>query len=339
MNKPYFSIIIPAYNREHCLGETLNAVKNQEFKDWECIIVDDGSRDRTRAIADIFAAEDSRFKCLARTENYNKGGNDARNYGACQARSEYLVFLDSDDLIAESFLEKRYHLLLKQPNYDLYVFKTSVFFNQPGDSDLLWNDFTGSETRDELIIRFFEQDMPWHTMGVVWKKEFYESTDGWDKESFVYQDWEVHLNALFKYPRIHFDCSKPDSFYRINQVDGVTKNTNTIFFYQSSLKEVRLMYLKNQQEITKNSKLHQAFIRLVLRHSLIKTLDKKDYRTALVQVFKNWKPLSPVTHLEWFIKVAWCKSYKLRSMTPILYSEVKDLKFPRTTHLKLSFQN
>lgn len=94
MHTPFFSIIIPTYNRAHFISRTLNSVQVQRFYDWEVLIVDDGSKDNTAEIVHSFLA-DERFKYLPK-ENAERGA--ARNYGFDRARGEYVIFLDSDDL-------------------------------------------------------------------------------------------------------------------------------------------------------------------------------------------------------------------------------------------------
>lgn len=96
-----FSIIIPAYNAERSLRRCLNSVKNQVFTDYEAIVVDDGSADQTAAIADEFAREDPRFRCVRQN---NQGVSAARNSGIRSASGEYIVFLDSDDEYVPEYL-------------------------------------------------------------------------------------------------------------------------------------------------------------------------------------------------------------------------------------------
>lgn len=88
---PLFSVIIPAYNCEHTLDETIRSVLSQSCKDFEIIVVDDGSSDRTPAIAR--AHKDVRL-----LQQDNQGPGAARNRGASEAKGEFLAFLDGDDL-------------------------------------------------------------------------------------------------------------------------------------------------------------------------------------------------------------------------------------------------
>lgn len=90
------SIIVPIYNVEPFIERCLNSILGQTFKDWNAILVNDGSTDNSPAIAESFAAKDSRFTIINKE---NGGLSDARNVGVSHAGSEYIMFVDSDDFI------------------------------------------------------------------------------------------------------------------------------------------------------------------------------------------------------------------------------------------------
>ena len=96
-----FSIIIPAYNAERYLKESLNSVKEQEFQDFEVIVVDDGSEDSTGVIAEQFARETGNATVL---HGSNQGLLLARRRGLSAASGEYVVFLDADDMLRSDAL-------------------------------------------------------------------------------------------------------------------------------------------------------------------------------------------------------------------------------------------
>lgn len=104
MNNPLFSIIIPLHNREKYIVETLVSVQQQIFRDWECIIVDDGSNDNSYKIVCDFIKDDSRFTLYKRSTNFISGGNGARNEGFLKSKGQFIIFLDSDDLIDKNKL-------------------------------------------------------------------------------------------------------------------------------------------------------------------------------------------------------------------------------------------
>lgn len=90
---PQISVILPAHNRAHCIGQAIDSVLAQRFADFELIVVDDGSSDATLEVARAY--DDPRLKVVALGRNC--GSNAARNAGICAARASLLAFLDSDD--------------------------------------------------------------------------------------------------------------------------------------------------------------------------------------------------------------------------------------------------
>lgn len=97
-----FSVVIPAYNVEAYLEECLDSVAAQSYKDWEAIIVDDGSTDGSAALAETWTRKDERFHLL---KQENQGLSAARNAGMDLAQGEYLLFLDADDWLESDALQ------------------------------------------------------------------------------------------------------------------------------------------------------------------------------------------------------------------------------------------
>ncbi len=91
------SVIIPIYNAEKYLDECLSSVAGQTYSNFECVMIDDGSKDSSAEIAKSYAARDGRFKYFYQD---NAGVSAARNYGIDVCKGEYIVFVDSDDVIS-----------------------------------------------------------------------------------------------------------------------------------------------------------------------------------------------------------------------------------------------
>jgi glycosyltransferase involved in cell wall biosynthesis len=106
MYGPLVSIIIPVYNSETWLGFCLDSILLQSLSDWEAIMVDDGSHDRSREIAETYCLKDRRFRLLEQT---NQGPSDARNRGILEAKGEYICFVDNDDLLFAHGLQYLLH--------------------------------------------------------------------------------------------------------------------------------------------------------------------------------------------------------------------------------------
>lgn len=102
MSKPSVSIVLPVYNGEKFLASAIDSVLAQSFRDWELLIVDDGSADESAAICDNYASGDSRVRVFHQP---NGGVNSARAKGVNNAKGDYLVFLDADDRLRQDALE------------------------------------------------------------------------------------------------------------------------------------------------------------------------------------------------------------------------------------------
>lgn len=130
---PFFSVIIPTYNRAGFIADTLRSVQVQTYAGWEVLVVDDGSTDNTAEVMQQFAT-DPRIQYLPKT-NGERGA--ARNYGWARAKGEYVIFLDSDDRLLPNHLATLHAKIqeLSQPNF----IATKYNFDRNGtlaDSDL-----------------------------------------------------------------------------------------------------------------------------------------------------------------------------------------------------------
>ena len=102
MDKVRISIIIPVYNAGKYLADCLESIRRQRMTSYEVVLIDDGSTDDSAAICDAYAEQDSRFSVIHKT---NAGVSSARNEGLKVAKGEYVMFVDSDDLVAEDSLD------------------------------------------------------------------------------------------------------------------------------------------------------------------------------------------------------------------------------------------
>lgn len=114
--KLFFSVIITTYNREFLLQRAINSLINQTEKDWEAIIVDDGSEDNTNQKATEICILDKRFTYIYQK---NQGTGVARNVGISLASGKFITFLDSDDEYSQEHLANRKMILTENQNIDL----------------------------------------------------------------------------------------------------------------------------------------------------------------------------------------------------------------------------
>ncbi|MFZ6665199.1 glycosyltransferase family 2 protein [Peijinzhouia sedimentorum] len=124
--KPFFSILLPIYNREDFLAETIDTVLNQSFKDWELVAVDDGSTDKSVSILEAYG--DDRIRII---KQKNAGAGAARNTAISNASGEYFAFLDSDDLWKPNHLEL-HHAAIVKSNFQKAFFRSFIAFIENG---------------------------------------------------------------------------------------------------------------------------------------------------------------------------------------------------------------
>lgn len=131
---PLVSIIIPAYNYAHYLPFTIDSVVEQSLSDWECLIIDDGSTDNTKDVAEKYTVADRRIKYFYKA---NGGLSSARNYGLQMAKGKYVIFLDADDMLEKNNL-KHLSEFLENQNGNNAVFGKFIKFYDDGTSEYPW---------------------------------------------------------------------------------------------------------------------------------------------------------------------------------------------------------
>jgi len=138
LNNPLVSVIMPAYNAEKYISESIDSVIKQTFQNWDLIIVDDGSIDQTSKIVNEFVKFDKRIKYYFQE---NGGQGKARNFGIINSGGRYIAFLDSDDLWLEDKLSNQIDEIIK---YDCdLVFSDSIVFENESNSFRQMNTVEG----------------------------------------------------------------------------------------------------------------------------------------------------------------------------------------------------
>ena len=154
MNKlSCISIIIPAYNAGKYIEKCIQSIINQDFRDFEVIIVNDGSKDDTKAICEKYVKLDDRIKLIS-TEN--RGAGSARNTGISEAKGKYISFIDADDFIAKWYYSKMY-TMLEEGNADIvecHYKRTNKY-----DESIFTNSDTQKEyTNMEKLLVLYGED-------------------------------------------------------------------------------------------------------------------------------------------------------------------------------------
>lgn len=185
--EPLVSVVVPSFNRGNLISQTILSVQNQSFKNWEMVIVDDGSKDNTREVVTFFLG-DKRIKYVDRPKELPSGGNGARNYGLEICNGEFVKWLDSDDLLEPTCLEKQVKKIIEDDS-DVVFCRSSYFTEEKGEARMEkpWHPVFPLES--DNILRDF----------IIGKYRFSNNDGLWRKEILPPQPYDVYLKNSQEY--------------------------------------------------------------------------------------------------------------------------------------------
>ncbi len=189
---PLVSVIIPAFNAEKHLAETLESLRAQTFSDFEAIIVDDGSTDRTAAVAQAYVEGDPRFR-LFRQKNAGVAG--ARNAALAQAKGQWIAFLDADDVWMPEKLEVQSKIAREQPEVD-FIFSNYFIWNGSKDIEQRYLSAKKLPTGDPLV-RLISYNL-FGISSVLVKRSLLDKVGVFDQSLAPAEDWDLWLRMAEK---------------------------------------------------------------------------------------------------------------------------------------------
>lgn len=187
----FFTVIIPLYNKENHIENTLKSVLNQSFTDFEILIIEDCSTDNSKQKAELIISE--KIKIIQ--HEVNKGLSASRNTGIQNASSDYLAFLDADDIWHEKYLEKIFELTQKFPT-DLFATNyTEVYSNDVAVSP---SSNLKNFNTDGIVQDFFESNLHQNIYcfsSLCVKKEVFEKIGGFNTMINYGEDVDFNIRA------------------------------------------------------------------------------------------------------------------------------------------------
>ncbi len=213
------SIILPAYNASTTLERTIASVKAQDYKDWEIIIIDDGSTDRTPELAQNFAKKDNRILYYKQP---NAGVSSARNTGLTKADGDWILFLDSDDTIDPHFLSK----MMRSAN--------------DNNSDIVICEYLHCNEGEKLNISGRSSKLPkdaitelmiWPYFAVhaaITKREHVLKAEGFDTTLKTCEDWDFWIKILTQEGIRYSNVDEVLAYYH-NTPDSLSKGASDMF--------------------------------------------------------------------------------------------------------------
>ena len=185
-HSPMFTIVMPVYNHEQYVGEAIQSVRDQTFQDWELIVVDDGSVDRSGEIVDRHAGAEPRIRAMHQA---NAGQGAARNNAIAVARGQWMAYIDSDDKYVPETLQQYFDYIQAHPDAEfIYGYRHrlsedgTVTELPPGEYQ---KRITGA--KDLFQKTFLSQ------LCVCYRRELLEKAGTFDPQLFCADDYELNL--------------------------------------------------------------------------------------------------------------------------------------------------
>lgn len=195
---PLISIIIPTFNRAHIIGDTLESLIAQTYTNWECIVVDDCSTDKTEQLITSYINKDNRFRFYKRPTNRLKGPNSCRNIGFTKSKGDFIQWFDSDDLYKTNALEKL--LFYFDKGKDAVVAKIER-------RNLVTNALMKPNTivSENVITDYFTGNITYYVCGPMWRRSFLDKQSQlFDEAIGNLDDWDFNLRMLYAKPKIKY---------------------------------------------------------------------------------------------------------------------------------------
>jgi glycosyltransferase involved in cell wall biosynthesis len=213
LSGPRVSVVVPCYNMERHLAETIESVRAQTLTAWEIVVVDDGSQDRSSEIAARYGRTDPRVR-LVRQEN--RGIAAARNagYRRISPRSDYVMWLDADDLLERTALEILSTYLDEHPPVGLvfsdrsHVDESGCFVRTEWKIDRIgpgrvWPRHLPGSQHNTPFDTLFAQDGVTNPSSSLVRRSIYDATPGYDESLGPFEDWDLVLRIALE-SEVHF---------------------------------------------------------------------------------------------------------------------------------------
>jgi glycosyltransferase involved in cell wall biosynthesis len=203
--RPKISVITPFLNAETFLQHAINSVQTQTFSEWELLLVDDGSTDRSPSIASLAAAGDPRIKLLQRPPELGGGAAAARNVGLRAAAGEFVAFLDADDVYESRMLEVYLGAFRGRPEVAMVYGPTRWWIQEnPGRDWIASMDRQAERTHQPpsllawtIVLQMAE--VP-YTCAVLIRRSAIEAVGGFEEHFELYEDQALWAKLLLRFP-------------------------------------------------------------------------------------------------------------------------------------------
>ena len=316
-----FSVIVPVYNVEKYLPECLNSMRGQTFRDFELILLDDGSTDKSGTLCDQFALQNKNTIVIHKK---NEGLVLTRRRGIKEANGEYIVFCDSDDYISEIMLEEL-NRIINEKHPDMVMYGFNIVDDDHNVLEECFHTFyDGKEfnekNREELLIKFCTTVWLNSMDTKATRRELFDRYADYTKYKEIKMgEDQMQVIPLIRNSRSFYYCERPLCYYRHN-LGGISKNLTTEFINDYLIiSNMVLAFLKEEQ--VKQTTIEAYFNRYLtdVYKYLLKYnregMSRKEYKKKYEQVIQHNVYLEAEGHRK-------CWSMKNRCLSNIINPKV-----------------
>lgn len=239
---PRVSVIIPTYNRAHCLARAIDSVLRQTFADFELIVVDDGSKDNTRELLEGYG---DRIQAIYQS---NQGVSTARNTGLKRARGELVAFLDSDDEWLAQKLERQVKFIDQHPEVSFVAclgdcYEPDGSFN--GTDEHCPPEYAAYQQPDvhQQFLTFLYSPFPQNMSRYMFRLDALRELGGFDRSLHGSEDWEMFLRLLQNGRRFGFVPELLVTYHLSN--DGISLDLNIMLKGDEVIRQKYIETLKD----------------------------------------------------------------------------------------------
>jgi glycosyltransferase involved in cell wall biosynthesis len=229
---PLVSILIPCYNADRWLAETIESALAQTWKNKEIIIVDDGSTDESLAIARSYGSK--QVKVITQD---NQGASTARNVAYQNCIGDYIQYLDADDLLSPDKIDRQLGLLANFPN-TIATCEWARFHHNPEEAQFapqaVWQDFKPVD----FLVALWEYRLMMHPAAWLVPRSIAEKAGKWNEELSLNDDGEYFARVVLASQEVKF-CWGAKSYYRSGNLASLSAS-NSYLAWKSALKAIDL---------------------------------------------------------------------------------------------------
>jgi glycosyltransferase involved in cell wall biosynthesis len=292
IKQPLLSIIVPIYNVEEFLEECINSILIQEFKDYELILVDDGSPDGCGEICDDYAAKDSRIKVIHKT---NGGLSSARNAGIDIAQGSYLSFIDSDDFISSDYYLGNMQYLLSHQEVDMLV--AQVCHYDKVNNKTGYNSAKLLSSRKGILEYMFSADYIASAWINIYRSEIFKELRF--PEGRIYEDGFVLPRIAEKINMLYL--SNMGIYYYRHRDNSITNKKLVISSYKQQLDTYKkIITFAIAQKIEKNIFMHHFLNNSHILLKAVKDYDTEEFKDYIISWYSYPITIIDVIHIKSF---------------------------------------